>query len=115
MRLSYRSAYHQLRNLPFSWLISHHAASEQRVPVRLAGAAEDFVVRLSTRFVLAVEEPIHLVGQEVVEADSALVLAGELVFAERFGVDTPHVTRNPGARAVEEHHPVADVALPDFG
>ena len=79
------------------------------------GVAEDFVVWLSIRFVLAANEPIYLVEQEVVKADSALVLSGELVFAKRFGIDTPHVTRNPGARAIEEHHPAADVALPDFG
>ena len=55
------------------------------------GVAEDFIVRLSTRFVLAVEEPIHFVEQKVVKADSALVLSGELVFAKRFGIDAPHV------------------------
>ena len=97
------------------YLLFHHAASEQRSSVRLAGVAEDFVVWLSIRFVLAANEPIYLVEQEVVKADSALVLSGELVFAKRFGIDTPHVTRNPGARAIEEHHPAADVALPDFG
>lgn len=63
-----------------------------RYLVRLAGVAEDFIVRLSARFMLAVNEPTHLVEQKVAEADSALVLAGKLVFAERFGVDAPHVT-----------------------
>lgn len=93
----------------------HHAASEQRAPVRLAGVAEDFVVWLSARFVLAANEPINLVEQEVVKSDSALVLSDELVFAKRFGVDAPHVARDRGARVIEEHHPVADVTLPDFG
>lgn len=32
-----------------------------RYLVRLAGVAEDFTVRLTTRFVLAANEPIHLV------------------------------------------------------
>ena len=96
------------------YLLFHHATSEQRPSVRLAGVAEDFIVRLSARFVLAVNEPTHLVEQKVAETDSALVLASELVFAERFGVDAPHIARDRAARVVEDHHPVADVALPDL-
>ena len=86
----------------------HHATSEQRAPVRLAGVAKDFVVWLSARFVLAVNEPTHLVEQEIVEADSALVRAVKLVLAERFGIDAPHVARDWGAWTIEDHHPIAD-------
>ena len=42
----------------------HHAASKQRAPVRLAGVAEDFVVWLSARFMLAANEPVNLVEWE---------------------------------------------------
>lgn len=96
----------------------HYASLRQTWLYRLqafTGVAEDFVVWLSAPFVLAVSEPIHLVEQEVVEAGSVFVLAGVLVLAKRFGIDAPHVARDRGARAIEEHHPVADVALPDFG
>lgn len=65
----------------------HEAVSEQRARVGLPRVSKEFVLRLAFRLVPAVGELGDIVTELVAEEDPASTCAGELVLAERFGVD----------------------------
>lgn len=84
---------------------------EQRASVLLTLRPEELIVTVFEPLIIA-EVPVHFVEQQVVEAYALGVRLGQLLIRDALGVNSAHVARDAAARVVEDHHSVADVALP---